>query len=520
MAAGIAKTTTVVVIINLIVKLFGFLREALIAHGFGASAMTDAYLVAYTLPYFLQAILGFALITLVVPILTKYWAVGDNEGGYRLGSSLINLTFISLTVLSLLGIIFARGLVFITAPNLPAETAEVAVRLTRIMFPSVMLMGVAMVINGINNSCHRFAAGASAPGVSNVIIILGVIFFSSFGIDSLAWATLISFIGFLIIQIIPLHKHCFKYYPICDYRHPAIRKAFKDILPIVIGVAVNQIYFALNRVFASGMTEGSISALNYASKLMNLPVGIFVAAIAAVIYPVLAENTLDNNKTSLARTVNKGLGMVAIIAIPAAVGLIVLRTPIVTLVFEHGEFTAYATQITAYALLFFCLGLVAVAANMVITRAYYATGDVRTPVWMGFISIVINVIFSFILLGPLAHGGLALANSLAAIANTILLFFFLQRKFPDLGGQKFFTGCAKMLTASIVMGAVVWGLYKILLGFVPAGTFGLTLNVFITIIVGAMVYLLLCAVLKIEEFVLLMSFFQRKLKKLDKSTNN
>ncbi|MDD4799267.1 MAG: lipid II flippase MurJ, partial [Clostridia bacterium] len=153
-------------------------------------------------------------------------------------------------------------------------------------------------------------------------------------------------------------------------------------------------------------------------------------------------------------------------------------------------------------------------------RAYYATGDVRTPVWMGLISIVINVIFSFILLGPLAHGGLALANSLAAIANTILLFFFLQRKFPDLGGQRFFTGCAKMLTASIVMGAVVWGLYKILLGFVPAGTFGLTLNVFITIIVGAMVYLLLCAVLKIEEFVLLMSFFQRKLKKLDKSTNN
>ena len=520
MVAGIARTTGVVVIINLIVKLFGFLREAFIAHGFGASATTDAYLVAYTLPYFLQAILGFALITLVVPVLTKYWAAGDNEGGNRLASSLINLTLIFLAVLSVLGIVFARGLVFITAPNLPAETAEVAVRLTRIMFPSVMLMGVAMVVNGINNSCHRFIAGASAPGVSNLIIILGVIFFASFGIDSLAWATLISFVGFLIVQILPLRKQGFKYYKICDYRHPAIRKALKDILPIVIGVAVNQIYFAINRIFASGMSEGSISALNYASKLMNLPVGIFVAAIAAVIYPVLAENALENNKTSLALTINKGLGMVSIIAIPSAVGLMVLRTPIVVLVFERGAFTSYATQITAYALLFFCIGLVAVAANMVITRAYYATGDVRTPVWMGLISIAINVIFSFILLGPLAHGGLALANSLAALVNTILLFFFLQRKFPALGGRGFFISLGKMLAASIIMGLVVWGLYKLLLSFVPVGTFGLALNVIITIGVGGVVYLLLCALFKVDEFVAFMLFFQRKLKRLDKSANN
>jgi len=517
MSKNIVKAAGAILIVNLIVKILGFAREAFIANGFGASWLTDAYQVAYTLPYFLQAILGFALVTMVVPIMTRYFVDGKDDEAWSVANSLVNIIAILLAVVSVLGIIFAPQLVFVTAPNLPEKGTEMAIHLTRIMFPAVFFMGVGMVFTGILNSRYRFVAGAAAPGISNIIIILSVVFFSAAGIFGLAWGTLASFIGLAVIQLPALYRAGFRYRFVCQWRHPAIIGAMKDIGPIVLGVAVNQIYLAVNRIFASGLSEGSISALNYASKLMNLPVGIFVAAIAAAIYPMLSEKAMGKDMEGLANTMSKGLGMVTLVALPAAAGLIVLRVPIVQLLFQRGAFGYNDTLITAYALLFLCVGLVFVAVNMVLTRAYYASGNVYTPVIVGVFSIGVNVLASFLLIKPLGHGGLALSNSLAAAANTVFLYIFFCRKLPAFSQSTFFASIGKMLVATLVMGATAWGVKIFLAPLAARGSLGLLMIVGIAIIAGVIVYFIVAKILRVHEIDQLWAILNKKvLKRLTK----
>ena len=458
MGKNILKATGVVLVMNLVVKLLGFLRETSLANAFGATELSDAYLSAYTIPYFLQAILGYALVTAVVPILTKYLVEGRDDEASYVGSAIINLTAVALAAITLLGILVCDWLVKLLAPGYGPEQAALTASLARIMFPSVVFMGVGMVLTGICNAHYRFAVSAFAPGMSNIIIIVSLLFFSaSYGIFGAAWGTLLSFFGFFVIQVPVLWQIGFKYRPVLDLQHPAVRQLLREIGPIVLGVAVNQIYFAVNRIFASGLAEGTISHINYANKLMMLPMGIFVAAVANAIYPALAEFSLRKNRQSLAGTMKGGLISVMLVAIPAAVAL--LSEPIVQLLFEHGEFNHQATQATAWALVCFTLGLIPMAANMVITRVFYALEDVKTPVRIGALSIVVDVVLSLLLYKSMAFGGggLALANSLAALLCCLLMYYYLKFKaLPELAGQSMLPSLLKIAAAAALMGAAVW----------------------------------------------------------------
>ncbi len=460
MAKNILKATGVVLVMNLVVKVLGFLRETSLANAFGATELSDAYLSAYTIPYFLQAILGYALVTAVVPILTKYLVEGREDEASYVGSAIINLTALALAGITLVGIIICDLLVKMLAPGYGPEQAALTANLARIMFPSVIFMGVGMVITGICNAHYRFAVSAFAPGMSNIIIIVSLLFFSaSYGIFGAAWGTLLSFFGFFVIQIPVLWQIGFKYRPVLDFKHPAVRQLLREIGPIVLGVAVNQIYFAINRIFASGLAEGTISNINYANKLMMLPMGIFVAAVANAIYPALAEFSLRKNRQRLAETMKGGLVSVMLVAIPAAVGLALLSEPIVQLLFEHGEFDHQATLATAWALVCFTVGLIPMAANMVITRVFYALEDVKTPVRIGALSIVLDVALSLALFKAMAFGGggLALANSLAALLCCLLMYYYLKFKaLPELARQSMLPSLLKIALAAAAMGAVVW----------------------------------------------------------------
>ena len=509
MAKNILKATGVVLVMNLVVKLLGFLRETSLANAFGATELSDAYLSAYTIPYFLQAILGYALVTAVVPILTKYLVDGrDNEASY-VGSAIINLTAVALAAITLLGIIVCDWLVKLLAPGYGPEQAALTASLARIMFPSVVFMGVGMVLTGICNAHYRFAVSAFAPGMSNIIIIVSLLFFSaSYGIFGAAWGTLLSFFGFFIIQVPVLWQIGFKYRPVLDLQHPAIRQLLREIGPIVLGVAVNQIYFAVNRIFASGLAEGTISHINYANKLMMLPMGIFVSAVANAIYPALAEFSLRKNRQSLASTMKGGLISVMLVAIPAAVGLALLSEPIVQLLFEHGEFNHQATLATAWALVCFTLGLIPMAANMVITRVFYALEDVKTPVRIGALSIVVDVILSLLLFKTMAFGGggLALANSLAALLCCLLMYYYLKFKaLPELADQSMLPSLLKIAAAAALMGAAVWLVANVL----PFD--GALKKTGLGIMAGVVVYAGAVLALRIPETQLFIDKFKAKL---------
>jgi putative peptidoglycan lipid II flippase len=515
MKNNVAKAVGVVLVMNLATKILGFARETFIASGFGASSATDAYLIAYTIPYFLQAILGFALVSAVVPVLTKYIVDKNYQEAWHVASTIINLTALVLSVLTVLGMAGAGWLVKATAPGFSPEAARLATYLTQIMFPSVVFMGVGMVISGILNASYKFAIPAFAPGLSNIIIIASVVLFASrYGITGLAVGTLVSFFGFLILQIPVLKSVKFKYSLVLDVRHPAVRQLMFTIGPIVLGVAVNQINLALNRIFASWLAEGSISALNFAMKLMNLPQGIFVAAVAAGIYPTMAALAIKGEKKSLTDTLLRGLGMVSLITIPAAAGLMVLREPIIQLLFERGAFDRQATMATASALLYYSLGLFPGAANMVITRAYYAVGDVRTPVRAGIFSIGVNLILSFLLMGPMAHAGLALANSLATAANTLFLYYGLKKHLAYLKGKKLIITLTKICLAAGFMALITWW-GNVFLGarLDPEIKRNLVVLVMSTITLGGVSYFLAVILLKVEDIRLVQEALLNKFKR-------
>lgn len=510
MAKNIIKATSVVLVINLIVKLLGFLRETFIAGAFGASDVTDAYLSAYTLPYFLQAILGAALVAVMVPVLTNYLVKGEREEAWHVASSVLNITALLLAVLSLLGILLADLLVALLTPGFGPAQAATTAHLARIMFPSVLFMGLGMVITGILNANQRFAIPAFAPGFSNLIIIATVVLFAGrFGVDGLAVGTLISFVGLLLIQVPLLKGIGFRYTLVMDWKHPGVRKVLHDIIPIVLGVAVNQIYFAVNRIFASGLAEGTISNLNYANKVMMLPVGIFAAAVVAVIYPSLSEHAIKRDGASFANGLKKGLGLVSLIAWPATFALILLRVPVIQLLFERGAFDHQATLATANALLYFCIGLWPMAVNMVLTRAFYAYGDVKTPLYMGFLSIIVNVILCLALyrLLPFGGAGLAFANSVAAVSNMLLLYWALRKHLPQLPTKALLTSNARILLATLLMSVGVALVWSILAGLKIA----LLVKMVVIVCVGVALYVVGVFLFKVDEAQYFKEIVNRKL---------
>lgn len=492
----IVKAAGIILVMNLSTRLLGFVRDLLVAKHFGATTATDAYLVAYTVPFFLQSILGFALVTAVVPILTKYLVEDKREEAWHLASSILNLTVVGLSAISLGFILGAKYVVAALAPGFAPDTMQLAIDLTRIMLPSLIFMSTGMVITGILNANYKFAIAAFAPGFSNLIIIISLIFFARLGIHALAIGTLISFIGFLALQIPFLHRTGFKYSFVLDWKHPEIQKLIRQIGPIVLGVAVNQVYFALNRVFASALPAGSIAALDFGNKLMNLPLGVFVAAISSAIFPALAAHAIKGERDKLAQTLIKGLNMVSLITIPASIGLIVLRVPIIQLLFERGAFTHQATLATAATLFFFAMSLMPQAANMVITRAYYAVGDVRRPLYMGVYSIAANLIISFIAVRYLAHAGLALANSVAITINTFILYTGLKKHLPFMHTREFIVELGKILFASAGMGVTASLIASMLSGF--HGSKGLIIQVGGGVGAGIAVFAVLVLLLRSE----------------------
>ncbi|MDR1206130.1 MAG: murein biosynthesis integral membrane protein MurJ [Peptococcaceae bacterium] len=500
MADTIAKAALVMTVINVASRILGFARETAIAGVYGATAWTDAYQVAYTLPYFLQTVLGMALVSSIVPLVTRRLARNEREAAWDAANAAMSWVLLLMTGLSALGMACAGLLVRLTAPGFDAATAAAAVRMTVIMFPSIICMGFGQMTTGILNANKSFAVAAFAPGFSSLIIVGGVLAAGGRGIDALAWATLVSFAGAMAIQIPALYRTGYRFRFRLDRRNPEVNRMFAGLLPIFIGTATNQIYLAINRFFASGLAEGSISALNYAGKLMTLPLNIFVLAISSAIFPSLSEMALDKDKGELGRTLRRGLVLVLLITLPAAAGLMALRTPIVRLLFQRGAFDADATRMTASALLWFGPGMGAMAASQILTRAYYALGDVKIPLAAGLASIAVNILASVLFTGSMGQGGLALANSLASLFNALCMFVFLRRKLRLWTKVGILGSLGKALGAAAATGAAAYAVSAFLEAMLPGGGIALVLRVGASVAAGGAVYFLALFVLREEEW--------------------
>lgn len=506
---GIAPTSTrtlvgragvVILAATLVGRLLGLVRDQAVAYFFGAQSTADAFFLAYKIPFLLSLTASAALTATFIPVFTQRLVKGRREEAWELSVSVTNASLLVLASITVAAILLAPWLVPLVGPGFDPDTMDLAITLFRVLMLGVIFAGLAGLATGILNSLRRFALAAFAPAlVSVVAVVFLVLFAEDWGIAALAWGTMVGSLVSALVLFPPLLKQGMRYSPRIDWDMPGLREVGIMVWPILIGSAVGKVSIFVDQVLGSLLGPGSISALNYSEKLFQLPLGLFVAGITVPIFPLLSEHVAANEPERLKATLNFALRLIAFVMIPASIGLIVLRVPIIALLFQHGKFTADDTERTAWALLFFSLGLFSYAGRDTLTRVFYAYHDTRTPVKISVAAVLINIASSYVLMLFLGVGGLALGTTIALTVNFIVLVELLRRKLGPMGFGRSLRSFLRVLAISVAMGAVVWGADRLLAETLSPGTATLAVRVAVGLAVGAGVYLGTAALLRLPE---------------------
>ncbi len=501
----IAKSAGNVGVFTLLSRIFGYIRDMVIAYYFGANTITDAFYFAYRIPNLLRRLFAEGSLTIsFIPVFTEYLEK-KGEGEAREVSNLVfTFLFLILVCITVLGVVFSPVLIEIFASGFTSEEFELAVELNRIMFPYIFFISLSALMMGILNSLKRFFAPAFSPVLFNITIILtAVVLHGIFGIPIISLAIGVILGG--IIQFIfqyPFIRSLgfgFRFSKIRD--HPAIRKIILLLIPQIFGLAVYNLNIIVNTQYASYMPGGTISYLFFAERLIEFPLGIIAVSIATVMLPTLSSHASTGAMVKYRENYNFTLHLMLFVLIPALVGLIVLREPICNLLYQRGEFDYQATLFTSQTLLGYAVGLWAVGGIRITAPAFYALQDTKTPVKIAFAAFIVNAVLGFVLGFTLNmnHTGLALASSFSSIFNFILLLYFLNLRLGVLELRKTLIFVIKVVVISIIMGLLVWKIST----YVDWTTSGFAIEKIVTmgIAIGAAMvsYVILAYLLRIEE---------------------
>lgn len=447
-------------------NLVGLARQVIVLDAFGTSGDMDAFLAANRVSETLFTLVaGGALASAFIPTFTSLLVKDDQRGAWKLASAIANLILLILSIAAMLAAIFAPFIVrYLLAPGFSANPTqeELAVSLLRLMLPSTVLFGLSGLVIGILNSKQIFFIPALAPAMYQLGMIFGVLVLSPrLGIYGLAWGVLLGSTLYLLIQLPVLLRQGGQYFPTLGLKLPAVREVGRLIGPRLLGLAFVQLNFWVNIWLASRLPEGSVTGVVVAFTLMLMPQVLIAQSIAIAALPTFsaqyAQNKLEEMRSSLASS----LRGVILLSLPASLGLILFREPLISLLYQRGEFTSLSTQLVAWALLWYAIGLVGHSVVEIMVRAFYAMHDTKTPVLIGVVAMSLNVIFSvlflawFTRLGWMPHGGLALANSLATVLEMIALLFFMQGRLKGLDGRRILVGAGQASVATFVMSLVL-----------------------------------------------------------------
>ncbi|WP_319408861.1 murein biosynthesis integral membrane protein MurJ [uncultured Desulfosarcina sp.] len=514
-AAGVVGAAT------LLSRIFGYVRDMVLASFFGAGMTTDAFIAAFRIPNLLRRLFGEGSLSIAfVPVFTETLLKGSREEGLRLAASALKLLLVFLSVITVIGVVAAPLIIQAVAPGFSTlpEKMALTVTLTRIMFPYTILIGLVALCMGILNALGHFAAPAIAPVLLNLAMIGAVFAVSRFSdsetvqVIGLASGVLLGGVLQLALQLPYLVKHGVRFWVRSGLWHPAMKKVGFLMLPTIFGAAVYQINILVGTLLASLLPEGSVSYLYYADRLVQFPLGIFAQAAATAVLPSLSRQAASSDQAGMGDTFGHAMSLVLFITIPAMVGLIVLREPIVALLFKRGAFDARTTRLTSDALLYYAVGLWAFSAVRIVVSMFYAMQDTRTPVKTATIAIAANIFFGMALMGPMKHCGLALATSLASMVNLALLVVVLKNKLGVIRWRPIFSSCLKTLAASGLMALGVVMTSGIL---IPpeneSGSLRLLAGIGAGIIGGVLIFSVAAWKLKIPEWQNVMALMRRSL---------
>jgi putative peptidoglycan lipid II flippase len=444
-------------------RVLGFVRDMLIALTFGAGGVTDAFVVAFRIPNILRRLLGEgALSTAVVPVFSDYAVNRSREDFVRMVRAVLAAGLLVLSAVTAGGIIGAPLILRVVAPGFAGDPAQASltILLTRVMFPYLLLVGLGALAMGLLNTHGKFFASALGPALLNVGIIGSVLLLARRlepPILALAIGVLVGGVAQLLAQVPSLRREGLLIGPSLDLRHPALGRVARLLGPAVFGLAAVQVTVFVNTLLASLLPTGSLSFLYYADRVMEFPHGIFGIALASASLPAMSRAAARGDRRGLGTTLTFALGLSFYVAVPATIGLVLLRAPIVRVLFERGEFTAADTTATAQALVGFAVGLAAFSGARIAAQAFYALQEPGMAVKLGFISVVVNVIAAVALMEPLKHAGLALASSIGAWVNFVALAWVARQRLGGVDLRELSASLGRTAVASVALAAFCIG---------------------------------------------------------------
>lgn len=512
----IVRAVGILTVANLAARILGYVREALLYYLFGQTRIADCFNAAFSIPDFIYMILvGGALSSAFIPVFGGYIAKEEDDEGWKVASIMLNLVVTLMLATITLAMVFTPQLVYVLVPGFNASEINMTVYLTRVMFIQTFFMGLSGVAMGILHSYKKFTAPALGSVLYNLsVVVIGGLLGSRIGIVAFAIGVVVGAVLNFAVQVPTLLRLGGKYSLALNLRHPGIKQIGVLVFPVLIGLSVSQINLFVSQNLASGLPSGQLAALKTAQRFMQLPIGIFAAAIGTAIFPTLTEQAARRQLGDFRRTFSLGFRSINYLTLPCVTGLIAVGLPVIRLFFEMGNFAPESTVATAEALYYYALGIVGYAGSMVLNRVYYALKDTKTPVVIGVATVVLNIILNIWLVGPMGHRGLALAYSLVGMINMLALLFLLKAKLGHLDGRRIAISAIGATVAALATGASAYGVITLLEGWLGVATKTSQLAaVGGAMGAGILVYLLLSYLFKLEEFQMVVGLVKKRVGK-------
>ncbi len=492
-------------------RIFGYIRDMLVAYMFGAGMFADAFYAAFRIPNLIRRMLGEGSFSAAfIPVFSEYLHTKTKTETQKLINVVFTLLFIVLLVITALGMFFSPLLVKIIAYGFTSdpEKLQLTIELTRLMFPFLLFICLAAMLLALLNTLSSFFIPAIAPAnlsFAEIIYILALAPLLSPGnqIKGLAISVIFGGLGHFLMQYPTLRNLGWKLSFDFHFNHPGIKKIIFLMIPSIIGISVDQINTFVDTICASFLGNGAITALYYSNRLMQLPLAIFGLAMATVSLPMMSKSVATKNLEELKETLNFSIRVSIIALLPATIGLMAIGLPIIQILFERGKFDTFASLLTNKALFYYVLGLPAFAITKIFANTFFSFQDTKTPVKIAFVVMFIHVILCVVLMRPLGVGGLALATSLCAYMNVFMLFYKLRKKIGKIGATKIFISSIKALIASMVMGIIAYQIMQI--KFLP-----MIVALIISIICSIISFIILLKILKSQEMEQILSGINKK----------
>jgi putative peptidoglycan lipid II flippase len=479
-AHSISRSAGVIGVATVASRVLGLVRDQVMAYLFGAGGQMDAYMAAFRIPNLVRDLFAEgAMSAAFVPTFTRQLTENGRDAAWRLGNLVITALVLTTGMIVVAGMWWSEPLTSLFVGSYAAIPGklELTSQLTRVMFPFLTLVALAAAFMGMLNALHKFFVPALSPAMFNVASIICTVglvpVMPMVGLPRImapAIGVLVGGLGQAMAQYPLLRREGFRFRPRVDFSDRALREVLVLMGPGVVGLAAVQVNVLVNTILAAREGDGPVSWLNYAFRIMYMPIGLFGVSIATAALPALSRLAARNERTEMGRTVSHAMRLMLMLNVPATVGLVVLATPIVSLIFQHGRFSAADTHATAMALACYAPGLIGYSVVKIAVPSFYALRDSRTPVMVSVASVAMNVILNITLAHWLGYKGLALGTALSAIFNASTLMILLHGKLTGLEYARVADAFARISAASIVMGAAAWGTNWLIRWWLPAPT--------------------------------------------------